>query len=287
MQYNPPYNGVLNDAYVDGNPPLGIEGSIIPAAAIEFPQREITNFIIDSFWFQPDNGDLHQLSKSVQQDQVNYATDTGAVNSIVVVLRPPITAYREGLKIYAKIKNTNTGPVVINCDGLGTRRVVQPTLAELDPHTISSGGIAFLIYDGVQFQLLGIGRIGAPGSAGAVGATGPQGPPGAQGVQGATGATGAQGPAGQDATQAAFVAGGIGTYAMIQCYPPVAYNTTYWGQMIVVTGSWSYDGGYSGGIGWSGWGNCVLSGQGSIQLPGNWICLGSVGNANTLCRRIS
>jgi hypothetical protein len=285
MQYNPPFHGSGFDPYVDGNPSLGIEGSIIPAASIEYPQKEIVNFILDNIWFQPDNADLHQLSKSVQQDQVNYAVDTGATNALVVVLTPPLTAYREGLKIYVKIKNTNTGPVVINSNGLGNKRVVQPTLAELDPHTISAGGIAFLIYDGIQFQLLGIGRIGDAGSAGAAGPTGPQGPAGPPGATGATGATGAQGAPGVDATNPPFSAGGIGTYALIQCsgFGSGIYSTTYWGAVVTVTGAWNF----SEGIGWSGYGCAVLSGGLSVQLPGNWILLGSVGNACSLGRRIS
>ena len=48
MQYNPPY-GVSdpNAPYINGNPSTGTMGSIPPAASIEYPQREIVNFISD------------------------------------------------------------------------------------------------------------------------------------------------------------------------------------------------------------------------------------------------
>jgi hypothetical protein len=286
MDYNQPYGGVTNDPYVDGSPTLGIEPSIIPAAAIEFTQREIVNAILDNT-FTPSNADLRQLSKSIQLDKVNYAIASGAVNNLVAALTPAITSYQSGLKIYILINNTNTGPVVINVNGLGNKRVVQTTLAELDTHTISAGGIAFIIYDGVQFQLLGIGRIGDPGSAGAVGQTGSQG---IQGVQGAQGIQGVQGPAGADASQPAFVPGGVGTYVAAALssssyiFNQAPGSIPGFGSIVVLNnGAWNY-----GDSGWAGFGNAVMSGAGSIGLAGSWMVLGNTaGNTNHLLRRIS
>ena len=62
MKYNQPFDqsSSPNAPYVDGNPSAGIQGSIVPAASIEFPQREIVNAIAAA-GLLPDNGDLSQL----------------------------------------------------------------------------------------------------------------------------------------------------------------------------------------------------------------------------------
>lgn len=47
MQYNQPFDqpSNLNAPYIDGNPAAGIQGSIVPAEAIEFDQREVVEVI--------------------------------------------------------------------------------------------------------------------------------------------------------------------------------------------------------------------------------------------------
>lgn len=274
MDYIPPFGGNTNDPYVDGNPSLGIEGSVIPAAALEYDQREIVNFIIDN-GYAPSNSDLRQLSRSVQLDKINFGEDAGTTNALVVSLPLDPLDYKVGLKVYVRVANTNTDIVTMNVNGRGFKRVVQTSLAELDPHTLSAGGIAFMIYDGIQWQLLGIGRPGVAGAAGAVGPTGPQGP---QGATGATGPQGPQGPPGQDATQAPFVAGALGTYVFGQCMG----NFTYGSLVSLSSGQWYY-----GDSGWSGWGNAILSGGSSVNVGGSWMCLGGVGNGATLLRRVA
>lgn len=66
MLYNPPIGGASNDPYIDANPSLGIEGSAVPAAAIEFAQREIVN-VITAAGLTPSNGDLTQLRQAIAQ----------------------------------------------------------------------------------------------------------------------------------------------------------------------------------------------------------------------------
>ena len=108
MEYNEPWGGNTNDPYVDGNPSLGIEGSIIPAAAIEYTQREIVNLILKS-QLTPTNGDSTQLAKSVQIDRVNWAIDQGTANNLVITLDPAPDTLVEGLKVFVLVKVTNTG----------------------------------------------------------------------------------------------------------------------------------------------------------------------------------
>ena len=65
MDYNPPYGSVdPNAPYNDEVPEEGIEGSIVPAKAIEDPQREIVA-VIAAAGIDRDAGDLTQLSQAI------------------------------------------------------------------------------------------------------------------------------------------------------------------------------------------------------------------------------
>ncbi|EGJ50261.1 gp53-like domain-containing protein [Desulfocurvibacter africanus] len=66
MRYTPPVGAVDPGApYVDGNPAAGIQGSAVPAAAIEHPQREIAA-VIEAAGLTPDAEDLTQLQQAIQ-----------------------------------------------------------------------------------------------------------------------------------------------------------------------------------------------------------------------------
>jgi hypothetical protein len=71
MKYNQPYDqpSSPNAPYVDGNPEAGIQGSIVPAASIEYPQREIVA-AIQAAGLTGDNADLTQLLKMMKMMDV-------------------------------------------------------------------------------------------------------------------------------------------------------------------------------------------------------------------------
>ena len=71
MKYIQPLDQA-NDAnapYTNGNPIAGINGSIVPAKAIEYPQRELVNLITQT-GLQPDNTNLTQIVDSLKQVDV-------------------------------------------------------------------------------------------------------------------------------------------------------------------------------------------------------------------------
>lgn len=86
MKYVQPIGGAVNAPYVDANPSSGVEGSPVPAAAIEHPQREI-EAVITGAGLVPSSGDLTQLrqaiTKMMQSGQravvINNATFAGTV----------------------------------------------------------------------------------------------------------------------------------------------------------------------------------------------------------------
>lgn len=161
MKYQPPHGSSDPDApYVDGDPSIAREGSIVPAGSIELPQREIVNFINVS-GLTPSDGDLLQLARSARTQKVNFAVDTGSVNALSIALDPPLLAYRQGLPIRVLVANTNTGPATINVNGLGPRPVKRANAANLVGGDIQAGGIAEMVDDGTSFQVVNfLGAIG-------------------------------------------------------------------------------------------------------------------------------
>jgi hypothetical protein len=161
MKYNAPYGAPgSDDPYVNGDPSIARQGSILPAEAAEFPQRELVNFITDSDLI-PDNNDLQQLTKSSRSQFVNFCVDSGAVNSLSVALVPALQAYKQGLPLRVVVANTNTGPTTINVNALGNRPVVRSNGAQLESGDIRAGQIALLVDDGTRFQVVNyLGAIG-------------------------------------------------------------------------------------------------------------------------------
>jgi microcystin-dependent protein len=88
MQYVSPLNEPENSPYTDGNAAQGIEGSIVPAAALEHPQREITGLIMKA-GLTPDNQDLGQLYKAMRKicapsGQIMVWAGTGAPDGFLL-----------------------------------------------------------------------------------------------------------------------------------------------------------------------------------------------------------
>ena len=153
MKYQPPY-GITdpNAPYINGNPAAGIEGSIPPAAAFEYPMREIVSLIANSN-LAPSDADLLQLLKSVRRQYINYAADTGTVNAMAVTMTPPLDTYMVGFPLRVSVAVTNTGATTINVGGLGARAVKRPDGSDLQAGDIVAGMIANLVDTGSVFQL--------------------------------------------------------------------------------------------------------------------------------------
>lgn len=153
MKYNPPYGITDPDApYINGDPSIAQAGSILPAEAAEFPQREIIG-VIENSQRIPTNDDLLQLARSIRSQWLNFCVDGGVVNSLVVTLAPPLQAYRQGIPLRVLVANNNTGPTVINVNALGNRPVHRAGGGELSPNDLKAGMIAEMCDDGTVFQM--------------------------------------------------------------------------------------------------------------------------------------
>jgi hypothetical protein len=64
MKYRQPPGTPENTSYQDFNPAQGIDGSVVPAYAVESPMREIVNAIAEA-GLVPADGDLTQLHQAI------------------------------------------------------------------------------------------------------------------------------------------------------------------------------------------------------------------------------
>lgn len=147
MKYEQPY-GVTdpNAPYINGNPAAGIQGSIPPAAAFEFPMRELVAMIAGG-GLTPSDSDLQQLLQAVRSQMVNYCVDGGTLpNNYVTSFSPPITTYFNGMVFRLLLKNTNTG--VSSFDAGGGRHAIKK-MGGADPAAgdLPGGSIVELLWN--------------------------------------------------------------------------------------------------------------------------------------------
>jgi microcystin-dependent protein len=76
---------------------------------------------------------------------VNAAIDTGSVNSYVITLNPPASAYLNGFFLAFLPLNQNTGPSSINVNNLGNIQILKQDGSALTPQTIVPGTVYSLI----------------------------------------------------------------------------------------------------------------------------------------------
>ncbi|BCP53770.1 hypothetical protein K32_23870 [Kaistia sp. 32K] len=153
MKYQPPYGAPTDDAgYVNGNPAAGVKGSIIPAEAVENPQREIVAAIRGA-GLTPDPGDLTQLLRAVRSGLLMFYPDTGTANHLAIAPSPAYTALVAGNEFRVLVANTVTGAATLSVSGLGNVAITHRDGSALASGDLAQGQIAVLLYDGSNFQL--------------------------------------------------------------------------------------------------------------------------------------
>ena len=169
MQYNQPYGKPPevtwgDTPYVNGNPSTGIQGSIPPAASIEYPQREIVNLMRNTGLITPSNTDLNQLSKAIQTGMMHYGVDTGTKNNLQVNLQPAPDEYYDGMFIFVVPAIANDSAATINVNALGARNIVRRGGGPVVAGDLPLGYKSLLCYSKLHnnFELYGI-NFGATG----------------------------------------------------------------------------------------------------------------------------
>ena len=170
MQYNAPYGSTTPNAnFLDGNPSIGLNGSIIPAAAVGNTQWEIVN-AISGAGLTPTNANLFQLWMAMQLSPwiQESANDTGSVNAYSAAIPNPPPQLYPGMSVRIKIANTNTLASTLSLNAFGTYQIVRANGQSLQANDLTAGQIAWLIYDGAHFQIANYGGSGGGGGGGTV-----------------------------------------------------------------------------------------------------------------------
>lgn len=90
---------------------------------------------------------------SLYQGRVNFAVDTGSVDSYQVAMGVPPSSYVVGMQVRFIAATTNTGPASLNVNGLGVQSIRRQDGSALRAGDIPQGSISAVTHDGTQFLL--------------------------------------------------------------------------------------------------------------------------------------
>jgi len=89
----------------------------------------------------------------------NYVVAAGT-DTYTAALSPAITAYIAGVPYYVQFVNPNTGASTLNLNGLGAIAIKKNVSVALVSGDLVANIIGILIYDGTNFQLVGVATFG-------------------------------------------------------------------------------------------------------------------------------
>jgi hypothetical protein len=97
---------------------------------------------------------ISTMSDDVQMGTSRTGVDTGEVNAYVVSIDPAPTAYTEGLEIWLKTSQSNTGAATINVNSLGVIDIRRHGLDPLLAGDIPANYFTLIKYSGGYFQIV-------------------------------------------------------------------------------------------------------------------------------------
>ncbi|OPY00362.1 MAG: hypothetical protein A4E60_02350 [Syntrophorhabdus sp. PtaB.Bin047] len=128
--------------YVDGNPAEGIPGTIVTADFL----NTVNNH--------------HHTGRDIDgEGALAYAADTGEANAYIAALSPALDAYITGMPVCFKVGNANTGASTIDINDLGAKTIKKNGNEELTVGDILAGQIVTVVYDGTNFQIMGVTKF--------------------------------------------------------------------------------------------------------------------------------
>ncbi|MBM3450505.1 MAG: hypothetical protein FJX78_05925 [Armatimonadetes bacterium] len=136
------------------NNTLTRDGQGKPSADIDWNAKKITNLA---------NATARSGASAAAQVQdggfVWGGTTGGAANAYTISLTPAITAYAAGQRFAAIVHAANTGAATINVNSVGVKSITKQGAAALSSGDMPINSVAFLIYDGTQFQLIDVASV--------------------------------------------------------------------------------------------------------------------------------
>lgn len=154
-----------NDAYVDANKSIGIQGSIPTFRAFEQPLRGLQNLVQYSNLIPDGSINDIQISQAVRSQYLNWVgTFGGTNNALTCNFTPAINSLAAiiGCPVRGIISATNTSTCTLAVNGLQAA-ITYPDNTPIASGDLVTGTIVILIYDGTKFQILSMIKHGAGG----------------------------------------------------------------------------------------------------------------------------
>lgn len=154
MKYNQPYDQASNPnaPFVNGNPSAGVQGSIIPAGAVEYPQRELVN-LIQAAGLTPDNGDLSQVVKAIQSNVLRSAVAAGSASAVTATLNPVPANIGVGFRVTLKLAVALSPGATFSPNGIAAATIKLMSGADIRTGDTAPGQMVDLVWDGAFWQL--------------------------------------------------------------------------------------------------------------------------------------
>lgn len=114
-----------------------------------------------------DNWDKIDAEVTAKVDKVDFSShladdayqdDTGTASTYVITLSHAPTAYKIGQRYSFKAKTANTGVSTLNINSLGAKTIKKNVSTDLTSGDIIAGQIVTVVYDGTNFQFIGVTR---------------------------------------------------------------------------------------------------------------------------------
>ena len=113
--------------------------------------------------------DQYAAAGQVQDGALMGLTSVSGTDTITASATPAITAYATHQTFRFISSGANTGPVTIDINSVGAKAITKNGTTALVAGDIPSGAVCEIVYDGTQFQLIGLQIL--PISRGGTGAT--------------------------------------------------------------------------------------------------------------------
>ncbi|NTG00120.1 hypothetical protein G6L30_08300 [Agrobacterium rhizogenes] len=106
---------------------------------------------------------LLSFERTIQKEQMNYAVAGGTPNGLTAALNPVPSALVAGMRFLLKIGSTNNGPAQLNLNGLGAIAITRADGSPLQAADLQAGSLVCFVYDGTNFQIVGLNTSFLPG----------------------------------------------------------------------------------------------------------------------------
>jgi len=144
-------NGTLNDIASGLTNALCKDGQSTPTANLKMGGYKFTGLGVGSA--RTDSLNIAQLQDGAL---IWLGTGGGTADVITAATSPVITAYAAGQTFRFISSGANTTNVTLNISGVGAKAITKNGAVALAAGDIPSGAVCTVVYDGTQFQLIGV-----------------------------------------------------------------------------------------------------------------------------------